>query len=134
MTGRSELRINQSNHLGAPRIFRHTLVAFLRALEIDGGVCDDIQTAVGEALGNAVEHAYSNAHSGDVELRAQVSEDLRTIAVDVFDHGSFIEREPREGRGRGLIVMRAIAKNLSLNVADGTHVHMLFDVQPSSES
>lgn len=57
----SELRLScpaQSSYV-AP--IRHALGAFLEALQFDRNVRDDVTTAAGEALTNAVEHAYARS-------------------------------------------------------------------------
>jgi anti-sigma regulatory factor (Ser/Thr protein kinase) len=107
---------------------RHAVAAFLAATGCtDQEASDDILTAVGEALANAVEHAYAGAEESEVELFARLEDD-RTLSVDVFDRGNFIKREPRPGRGFGMRIVEAIARTVTVNVDDGTHVHMIFSV------
>lgn len=126
MTGRSELRINRTARAEAARPMRHAVAAFLAATgEVDAETSDDILTAVGEALANAVEHAYLGVVENEMELFVQFADD--TLAVDVFDRGTFIERAPRAGRGFGLRIVEAIAREVSVNVDNGTHVRMLFN-------
>jgi hypothetical protein len=50
----------------------------------------------------------------------------RTLLVDVFDRGRFIERDERPGRGFGLRIVSAIAETVSLRTDGGTHVRMAF--------
>jgi anti-sigma regulatory factor (Ser/Thr protein kinase) len=129
MTGRSELRLNCMARREAARPMRHAVAAFLVASGCaEGAATDDILTAVGEALANAVEHAYEpSGANGEIELYAHL-DDERTLAVDVYDRGHFIERTPRPGRGFGLRIVRAIAKSVSIDTDDGTRVHMIFDI------
>jgi anti-sigma regulatory factor (Ser/Thr protein kinase) len=127
MTGRSELRLSRTAYTGVARDFRHALVTFMAAAGIGVDTSDDIQTAVGEALANAVEHAYFGHEPGAVELHASLSEDRAKLSVDVYDGGTFIEREPVAGRGYGLRIARAIVDSLSIDTRNGTHVHMVFD-------
>jgi anti-sigma regulatory factor (Ser/Thr protein kinase) len=134
MMGYSELRLNCIARRDVARPMRHAMAAFLAASgQIDRESSDDILTAVGEALANAVEHAYEGVAENEVELFAHLDHD-NTLAVDVFDRGVFIERAPRAGRGFGLRIVEAIAKTVSVNVDNGTHVHMTFAVPPPSES
>jgi anti-sigma regulatory factor (Ser/Thr protein kinase) len=128
MTGRSELRINRRSYPGVTRDMRHALMAFLAALGVDRDRGDDVQTAVGEVLANAVEHAYEGTERGEIELFAHVSNERDVLAVDVFDRGTFIERDARPGRGFGLRIAQAIVSSLSIEVEDGTRVRMLFDL------
>jgi anti-sigma regulatory factor (Ser/Thr protein kinase) len=128
MTGFSELRLNCVARPESARPMRHAVAAFMAAaacMETDAG--DDILTAVGEALANAVEHAYDAAPNNEVELVARLH-DGRELTVDVFDRGTFIERAARPGRGFGLRIIAAIAKQVTVNVDDGTHIRMIFSI------
>jgi anti-sigma regulatory factor (Ser/Thr protein kinase) len=128
MTGYSELRINCIARRDAARPMRHAVAAFLAAAGCaDQETSDDILTAVGEALANAVEHAYDGVEDSEVELFARLEHD-NTLAVDVFDRGTFIDRAPRAGRGFGMRIVEAIAKAVTINVDNGTHVRMIFNV------
>jgi len=126
VTVRSELRLNRVAHEDVARPMRHALRAFLIALELDANFYEDILTATGEALANAVEHAYHASAPGNVELYADFEGDVLTI--DVADGGTFIDRERRPGRGFGLRIVRAIARTVSIETHGGTRVHMVFDV------
>ena len=126
MTGGSELRLNCLASPAAAGPMRHALSAFLTALEVSGDAGDDILTAVGEALANAVEHAYDTiGQPRDVELLARM-DDTATLAVEVFDRGTFIERPSRAGRGYGLRIVRAIAREVTVETDGGTRVRMIF--------
>jgi anti-sigma regulatory factor (Ser/Thr protein kinase) len=128
MTGYSELRINCLARRDAARPMRHAVAAFLIAAGcVDQETSDDILTAVGEALANAVEHAYDGVEENEVELFARLEHD-HTLAVDVFDRGTFIQRAPRAGRGFGMRIVEAIAQAVTINVDDGTHIRMIFNV------
>lgn len=137
MTGFNELRLNCTARRDVARPMRHAVAAFLTA----SGCCtedvtDDILTAVGEALANAVEHAYDGQTGDDnkVELFAQLGSDCR-LAVDVFDQGTFIERSaPRPGRGFGMRIVESIAQEVTVEYqgGSGTHVRMIFAVPGTS--
>jgi len=91
VTGRSELRINRdTGDPGTPKALRHALASFLSALQIEPPLREDIVTAVGEAIANAVEHAYGTREAGTVELHAS-TDGADALLVDVFDRGAFIE-------------------------------------------
>ena len=105
---------------------RHALSAFLTTLEVDEDSIEDILMAVGEALANAVEHAYDGDATGIVELHARV-DDAERLSVDVNDDGRFIERAPRAGRGFGLRIVKTIARSVSVEIDNGTRVRMVFD-------
>lgn len=130
MTGYSELRINRIARPEAARPIRHAMAAFLAASgRVDEDCSDDILTAVGEALANAVEHAYDGVEESSVELFARLDGD-DTLAVDVFDQGTFIERPPRANRGFGLRIVQAIALEVTVNTDNGTHIRMVFRIPP----
>jgi anti-sigma regulatory factor (Ser/Thr protein kinase) len=128
---RSELRLVSVARPQRAKTLRHALGAFLTALDINAEIAVDVLTAVGEALANVVEHAYdgeSKRFPGEVELVAQAGNPPGTLCVDVFDRGRFIKRRARPGRGFGLRIVRAIARDVSIEASDvGTHVRMLFD-------
>jgi anti-sigma regulatory factor (Ser/Thr protein kinase) len=128
MTGYSELRINRLARREAARPMRHAVAAFLEAAGcVDQEASDNILTAVGEALANAVEHAYEGVEENQVELFARLERD-NTLAVDVYDRGTFINRAPRPGRGFGMRIVEAIAQAVTVNVDNGTHIRMIFNV------
>jgi anti-sigma regulatory factor (Ser/Thr protein kinase) len=132
VTGRSELRINRdTGDPGTPKALRHALASFLTALQIEATLREDIIIAVGEAIANAVEHAYETRDRGTVELHASTDEE-ETLLVDVFDRGAFINRELREGRGLGLRIVRAIARAVSIDTDGGTRIRMVFDTDPAA--
>jgi anti-sigma regulatory factor (Ser/Thr protein kinase) len=127
VTGRSELRISRpTGDPSTPKALRHALSAFLNAIDIDSPLRDDIIIAVGEAIANAVEHAYGAQEPGTVELHVTTDAD-NTLLVDVYDRGAFIDRELREGRGLGLRIVRAVARAVSIDTEGGTRIRMVFD-------
>lgn len=111
---------------------RHALRAFLTVYDVDGSWLDDVLTAVGEALINVVEHAYASGSTAELELSARLEPDA--LVVDVVDEGVFVERESREGRGFGLRIARAIARDVSIHTNGGTRVHMTFPRTPTARS
>ena len=129
MNSASELRLccpAQSRYVA---LIRHAHEAFLQALQFDRDYLEDVTTAAGEALANVVEHAYARRQAetaGYLQLRARI---LRSgkLAVDVLDNGAFIERKPLPGRGFGLRIIRAVARKLTIDTAEGTCVRMMFD-------
>ncbi|MGH7717100.1 MAG: ATP-binding protein [Vulcanimicrobiaceae bacterium] len=109
------------------RPMRHALRSFLEALELGTDTVEDVLTAVGEVLANAVEHAYSDGASGAVQIHVRADDDAK-LEVNVRDTGRFIERSERVGRGFGLRIARAIARNVEIDRTHGTRVHLIFDI------
>lgn len=136
-TGRSELRLHCVARPERAKSLRHALGAFLSALGVSPELAVGILTAVGEAVVNVIEHAYESdatSAAGVVELVAS-AEKPHVLCVDVFDKGTFVNRRaPRPGRGFGLRIVRAIARDVSVSATGvGTHIRMHFDtaVDPS---
>lgn len=124
----SKLRVSCLAHPTAAKRLRHALAAFLSVLEIEPEVTEDILMATGEALANAIEHAYDGVTPGIVTLAAAFDEELRLV-LDVSDTGQFIERDERPGRGFGLRIIRSIASSVDISKDAGTSIHMIFDLQ-----
>lgn len=72
-------------------------------------------TAVGEAVANAVEHAYRGEPPGQVILRTNVDDD--TISVEVEDHGRWRPFMRREERGRGIVLMHELMDHVRITSA-----------------
>ncbi len=121
-----ELRLTFVAEPIAVRPMRHGLRGFLEAIEIEDELRDDVLTAVGETLANAVEHAYDAQVPGSVEMHARTTGE-QTLLIDIVDRGTFIERELRAGRGLGLRIVRAIARSISIDTNGGTRISMVFD-------
>ena len=86
---------------------RHNIPATLRA---------DIVLAADEALSNSVEHAYRQRDEpATMDLDIVVHAD--SVSVSVIDHGSWKHStpEPTSTRGRGLQLIRALARRVELN-------------------
>ena len=72
-------------------------------------------TAVGEAVANAVEHAYRGEAPGEVLLRARADEE--TISVEVEDHGRWRPFQRRDERGRGIVLMHELMDHVRITSA-----------------
>jgi anti-sigma regulatory factor (Ser/Thr protein kinase) len=72
-------------------------------------------TAVGEAVANAVEHAYRGEPPGTMELRWWY--DDKTIAIEVEDHGRWRPFQRREERGRGIVLMHELMDHVRITSA-----------------
>ena len=122
-----ELLIERPAMLEASRPMRHALAAFLTALEVSELEQIDVITAVGEALANAVEHAYRGSRVGDVSLRARLDGD-GTLAVDVVDSGQHLPAVRQIDRGFGMRIMRSIAQSIRMDASDGTSLRLFFKI------
>ena len=133
MNARGELRLQRSAKGDSARALRHALASFMSAADIDADCIDDVITAVGEALANAIEHAYPNGSGGQIEIAAAF-EGRDRVVVEVTDHGAFIERAERAGRGFGLRIVRQIARDVQIDTKRGTTIRMTFDTRSAQPS
>lgn len=72
-------------------------------------------TAVGEAVANAVEHAYHGEIPGQLIMRTAV--DNESISVEVEDHGRWRPFQRREERGRGIVLMHELMDHVRITSA-----------------
>jgi anti-sigma regulatory factor (Ser/Thr protein kinase) len=84
---------------------RRTMRRYAEGLGLDEDARFALLTASGEAIANAVEHAYLGA-PGLVRVSAQALEE--TLIVSVEDEGKWRPAQRRDERGRGLPLMRAL--------------------------
>ncbi|HKU68500.1 MAG TPA: SpoIIE family protein phosphatase [Candidatus Baltobacteraceae bacterium] len=77
-------------------------------------------TAVGEAVANAVEHAYRGEAAGSVVVRTQA--DNETVSVEVEDHGRWRPFMRREERGRGIVLMHELMDHVRITSAQNKTV------------
>lgn len=108
-----------------PQVLQHIRRA-LRRLAHDVGLGQDrsegLVVAVGEAVGNAIEHAYGGA-GGTIHLRARREE--AALVVEVEDHGRWKRPVSAQDRGRGLELMRTLVDHMNLNgTPQGTTVRL----------
>ncbi len=85
----------------------------LRALEVSEDRRFGVLVAVGEAIANAVEHAYRGGEPGLIRLGIELQPPALSITVE--DYGRWRPFVRREERGRGIELMHAFA--------DGVQIH-----------
>ncbi|HET9393098.1 MAG TPA: SpoIIE family protein phosphatase [Candidatus Rubrimentiphilum sp.] len=86
-----------------------------------------LTTAIGEAVANAVEHAYRNDDDGRFEVRLSAQNDC--IAVQVQDRGQWRTFERRDDRGRGMIMMHELMDRVRINSTQhGTCLSMVLNL------
>ena len=100
---------------------RRTVRGLADQLGIDRERAQDLQVAVGEALSNAIAHAYLSG-PGMIHLRAR--RHGAVLVVEVEDHGRWRTRR-FNSRGYGLRLMRTLMDSVSVNTtANGTTVRL----------
>jgi len=102
--------------LAAP-IVRHALRRFIEASGLDAEKSFALQTAVGEAVANAVEHAYRET-TGLIHVRTVLTASALTVSVE--DHGGWQPPCGSEERGRGLPLMRALMDDVEVRTSGKT--------------
>jgi anti-sigma regulatory factor (Ser/Thr protein kinase) len=103
---------------------------FIDSLEVDEEVAHAILLATGEAVANAVEHAYAGeAEPGDVLVRVRADGEQAEVVIEDFGRWARGESDPERGRGLGL--MRELASVASIEKASsGTIVRLDFALAP----
>ena len=122
-----ELSIERPAKQWAAGPMRRALDAFLEAVGVPLDDRRSMILAAGEALANAVEHAYPSDEPGTVSLRAQFASDGRVV-VAVADRGRFVYRDPVPGRGFGLRIMGGMAHEVHIDTTAGTTVRLTFNL------
>ena len=104
-------------------------------LRVDDVRRSDMVLTVAEALANSAEHAYDNC-SGTGEMRVAIlldDADARVV-IEISDHGTWTDRAQaptNTSRGRGLLLMRALADDVTLDAGpDGTSIQLHFHGAP----
>jgi anti-sigma regulatory factor (Ser/Thr protein kinase) len=109
---------------------RRELRSWLRSWGLEAELVGDLTLACGEALANAVEHAYGADEAGDVELRGTLVPDGE-LRVAVRDFGRWRAPVQRPERGRGLPIMRTLADDVRMTIDEGgTEVVLVRRIEP----
>jgi anti-sigma regulatory factor (Ser/Thr protein kinase) len=92
-------------------LVRRSLQRYASRLKLDDDQTFALITSVGEAMANAVEHAYPDS-PGIVRLR--IANDDCTLTISVEDDGRWKPAQKRDERGRGLPLMRALMNGVEI--------------------
>jgi len=91
----------------------------------------ELQVAIGEAVTNAIVHAYPN-DAGMV--RVKLWRAGNTLQVEVKDQGKWVAGPPK-GLGLGLRMMKAFADDARIrSTASGTTIRLSFSLGPRADS
>jgi serine phosphatase RsbU (regulator of sigma subunit)/anti-sigma regulatory factor (Ser/Thr protein kinase) len=113
------------SHAGELSLARAALREWLNG-RLERSAMDDFLIAVGEALTNAVEHAYDGDEPGMVTLMIEDDAEGR-LHVEVADRGRWRTETPNSDRGRGTSIMAAFSDDFSrMTTAEGTTVTFTF--------
>ena len=99
---------------------RRAVAAWTAAAGLPGDTAEDLQLALGEALANAVEHAYA-ASPGDGECSYRLARGADgSVRVEVRDTGLWRPPPADRGyRGRGLELIEALGTDVEVEHASG---------------
>lgn len=92
-------------------LVRRALQRHLRSVALETDERFAAITAIGEAVANAVEHAYNGA-VGTIRLR--VTFDAGVLHAEIEDDGCWQAPREREERGRGIPLMRALMSRVEI--------------------
>jgi serine/threonine-protein kinase RsbW len=109
------------------------------AVDVDAERHADIALVTYEALANCAEHAYrDHNHPGTMTLRVSHDPTQATVRICITDHGRWIDPTTlstrlTNSRGRGLMLMRALTDDLTIDGRDdGTTVCLHFAHCPAT--
>ena len=100
---------------------------WLAALHWPESSTAELVFAIGEAVGNSIEHAYREPRPGRVivDLAVESVIDGRVARAVVTDFGRWRRVQPRRDRGNGLALIRTVVRWLRIDSDDdGTRVAM----------
>ncbi len=104
----------------ASAIGRHVAGRYARVAKLSEERAFNLVLAVGEGIANAAEHAYAH-DEGPICLRLATRDGVVLGAVS--DRGRWRDGPPMQDRGRGLDIVRAVAKRMELErSATGTRL------------
>jgi len=123
----AHLDIRLPAELASAALARTALRRFLATTPLSERRSFDALVAAGEAVANAIEHAYDRRPNQSFVLRARCEEQTCTILVE--DSGTWNEVEPLSTRGRGIAMMRELCDSLDIDrSAAGTCVALQFRI------
>ena len=123
----AHLDIRLPAELTSASLARTALRRFLATTPLGERRTFDAVVAAGEAVANAIEHAYDRRPNQTFVLRAMSDSNVCTILVE--DSGVWNDVEPLTTRGRGIAMMRELCDTLEMDrSANGTSVALTFQL------
>ena len=128
-TGADEHAFRFPSHPNSAKPARHALRDLLLQFNVPRDAADEIETAAGEAIANAIEHGYRP----ETCFTLHVKSDANSIEVEIEDEGTGFEPPsapftgPLRSRGFGIAIMRALADEVTFE-RDGRCVRLRKDL------
>ncbi|MDP9017050.1 MAG: SpoIIE family protein phosphatase [Candidatus Eremiobacteraeota bacterium] len=92
-----------------------------------------VLVAVGEAIANAVEHAYGDREPGLVEVKTHMKDGRFMVQID--DYGRWRPTQKKDERGRGIPLMHALVDGVQIkSTQTNTCITLSIDLDRTSES
>ncbi|GHF50359.1 anti-sigma regulatory factor (Ser/Thr protein kinase) [Amycolatopsis bartoniae] len=111
-------------------ILRQILARWARERGLAAELAEDLTLAAYEAMANVVAHAYPAGADGTMTVEARV--DAAAVTVTVSDTGHWHDGDSRPGGGRGLLLIRLLAPEVSVTTNPaGTTVRMSWPAPPA---
>jgi serine phosphatase RsbU (regulator of sigma subunit)/integral membrane sensor domain MASE1/anti-sigma regulatory factor (Ser/Thr protein kinase) len=111
---------------------RRSLRRWLRSHDVDTGTGEEVVLACGEAVANAIQHAYGS-REGSVHVDANIAGEVLTLTVRDFGTWRSPRAVPRDDSGKGTELMRVLMTSIDvLSDTDGTEVTMTRDLRRPS--
>jgi stage II sporulation protein AB (anti-sigma F factor) len=105
--------------LSHPRTVTETRKRVAQYAEARGANRDDVELAVGEAVANAVIHAFGGRDDGAITVRAEIDGPDRLV-VEISDFGFGITATAISPRaGLGLPIIRSLADSVEVHTENG---------------
>jgi anti-anti-sigma factor len=122
--GRPGLRLSVPGEPHQLSVVRRALRGWLITLDLAGHDVLAVLHAVGEACGNAVEHAYAGHDAGPIRVAGDL-DDHGVLHLSVTDEGRWRPAAAPGDRGRGLMMMRTLLGTVEVSSGpSGTIVAM----------
>lgn len=116
----------------APALARGIAAEKLDQLGVSGETRFGVLVALGEAVANAVEHAYRGGDPGLIRL--ELSQEETRFVLGVQDFGRWRPFVHREERGRGLAIMHALVDGVQIHsTRDSTRIVLKAELTESRE-
>jgi anti-sigma regulatory factor (Ser/Thr protein kinase) len=123
----AHLDVRLPAELTSAALARTALRRFLATTPLGERRSFDAVVAAGEAVANAIEHAYDRRPNQTFVLRAVWEHETCTILVE--DGGAWNDIQPPMTRGRGIAMMRELCDTLEIDrTPNGTSVALGFQV------
>ena len=98
--------------------------ATMRRVAAECGIPEERQfsllIAIGEAIANAVEHAYRGEEPGPIVVR--IDRNAEQLTVSIEDHGSWRRFQRRDERGRGINLMHELTDGAKITTTQNSTI------------